>query len=147
MKLKRVAQSLLLSITLATSMAVLAQVQLRITVGPPAPIDEYRSALAPGYVWAPGYWAWSHDRHVWIRGRSMLGRPGYQWEPDHWQQRGETYYRQPGYWTRNPQMQQPKAQPARPAAQKQHVQKPRNKPRHSAPKHDPWEDKKDKQRQ
>ena len=137
MKLNRVVQSLLLSITLATSAAALAQVQFSIHIGPPEPIYENHPTLAPGYVWAPGYWAWSHDRHVWIRGRAMLGRAGYNWEPDHWQQRGDSYYRQPGNWTRNPQLQQPRV----PQAQRdQRAQKPKNNPRQRPPGRGPWDE-------
>ncbi len=54
--------------------------------------------MAPGYIWAPGYWAWHDDRHIWIRGRTIVQRTGYRWEPDRWDQRGSGYYQTPGRW-------------------------------------------------
>ncbi len=56
--------------------------------------------VPPGYVWAPGYWAWNNDRHIWVRGRTIVQRSGYRWEPDRWEQRGDGYYRHPGNWAR-----------------------------------------------
>lgn len=57
--------------------------------------------MAPGYIWVPGYWAWNVDRHVWIRGRTIVQRVGYRWEPDRWEQRDRNYYRHPGRWERD----------------------------------------------
>ncbi len=57
--------------------------------------------MQQGYVWAPGYWAWNHDRHIWVRGRTIVQRTGYRWQPDRWEQRGNGYYRQPGSWARD----------------------------------------------
>jgi hypothetical protein len=101
MKLSRFAQSLLLTLTLAAGTAALAQVRFSINVGPPPPIYEPVPMMQQGYVWAPGYWAWNHDRHIWVRGHSMVQRTGYRWEPDRWEQRGNGYYRHPGSWARD----------------------------------------------
>jgi len=130
MKLRRVAQSLLLSLTLATGAVALAQVSFSINVGPPPPIDEVVPMMPQGYVWAPGYWAWNHDQHIWIRGRSMVQRTGYRWEPDRWEQRGNGYYRQPGSWARDNDV-----RPFQP----QKVQKPK-KPRGNAHQHGPFDE-------
>ena len=54
--------------------------------------------MTPGYVWAPGYWAWHEDRHIWIRGRTIYQRSGYRWEPDGWEQQGARYIQRPGRW-------------------------------------------------
>lgn len=86
--------------TLAIAMPTVAQISINISIAPPAPIYESAPVMAPGYIWAPGYWAWHDDRHVWIRGRSIVQRVGYRWEPDRWEQRGNGYYRQPGNWIR-----------------------------------------------
>lgn len=101
MKLSRLAQSLLLSTLLVGGAAALAQVRFSIQVGPPPPMYEPIPMMAPGYVWAPGYWAWNNDRHIWVRGRTIVQRTGYRWEPDRWEQRGDGYYRQPGSWARD----------------------------------------------
>ena len=110
MKRSRVMRSLWLSMLLAASAAAvpaLAQVQFNITVGPPAPQYEVVPVLAPGYVWAPGYWAWNGERHIWIHGRGIFQRPGYRWQPDVWEQRNNTYYRNPGRWERDSEYRAP----------------------------------------
>jgi len=101
MKRANTVRNLLLSLSLATSAfaaPAYAQVRVNITVGPPAPQYEAVPSVAPGYVWAPGYWGWSGERYVWIRGRPVVQRQGYRWEPDRWEQRGQYYYRQTGHW-------------------------------------------------
>jgi hypothetical protein len=79
----------------------LAQVSINIGIAPPPQQYEAVPMLAPGQVWAPGYWAWTGNRHVWVRGHAILQRDGYRWAPDHWEHRGNGYYRQPGYWVRD----------------------------------------------
>lgn len=140
MKLKRVVQSLLLSVTLATGAAALAQVQFSIHVGPPEPIHETMPILGAGYAWAPGYWAWNHDRHIWIRGRTIVQRAGYRWEPDRWEQRGDSYYRQPGNWMRDSQQQPPKAQQAQQMRQDKRAKRSKNNPSQRPAKRGPWDD-------
>jgi hypothetical protein len=137
MKLTQIVQSLLLSITLVGAAAATAQVSFNIHVGPPPPLYETVPMLQDGYVWAPGYWAWNHDRHIWVRGRTMLQRTGYRWEPDRWEQRGDAYYRQPGNWQRDGQLQSPRVQQIQRVHQDQRVQKPQ-KPRHQAHQGGPW---------
>ncbi len=110
MKLTRLVKTVLLSISLAGAAAVSAQVTFSINVGPPPLIFEPIPYMAPGYVWAPGYWAWNNDSHIWIRGRTIYQRPGYRWEPDRWEQRGANYYRRPGNWARDNNFSPPRAQ-------------------------------------
>ncbi|MDP2368165.1 hypothetical protein [Rhodoferax sp.] len=78
-----------------------AQVTVRINLAPPPVQYEIAPQLEPGFAWAPGYWAWNVDRHVWIRGRTIVQRDGYRWEPDRWEQRDLAYYRHPGRWERD----------------------------------------------
>ena len=77
-----------------------AQVNFSITIGPPALLYEPVPVMAPGYVWAPGYWAWHDNRHIWVRGRTIIQRTGYRWEPDRWEQEGPRYVQRPGRWER-----------------------------------------------
>ncbi len=112
MKIHPLTQGLLLCLTLAAPAASIAQVTFSINVGPPPLMFEPVPYIAHGYAWAPGYWAWNHDRHIWIRGRTIYERPGYRWEPDRWEQRGATYYRRPGNWTRDNSFAPPRAQPS-----------------------------------
>ena len=85
---------------LTTFTPAFSQITFNITVGPPPPQYEVVPVMSAGHVWAPGYWAWHGDRHIWINGRSMLQRVGYRWEPDVWEQRDNRYYRHPGRWQR-----------------------------------------------
>ena len=77
-----------------------ALVNSDIQVAPPPPIEEVVPAMNPGYVWAPGYWAWHGDRHTWVQGRSMAERNGYSWQADRWERSGFAYYQEPGRWER-----------------------------------------------
>jgi hypothetical protein len=101
MKSKQKIRHVMLSLALAAGGTAFAQVSLNIIVAPPEPLHEIAPAMQPGFVWAPGYWAWNFDRHIWVRGRTMVQRAGYRWEPDHWEQLGDAYSRQPGRWERD----------------------------------------------
>jgi hypothetical protein len=104
MKRTNTLRNLLLSLSLAAgvlSAPAYAQVSLNINIAPPAPRYEVVPSIAPGYVWAPGYWGWSGERHVWIRGRPIVQRSGYSWEADRWEQRNNGYYRTAGHWARD----------------------------------------------
>ncbi|MBE0612671.1 MAG: YXWGXW repeat-containing protein [Burkholderiales bacterium] len=101
MKRSHTIRNLLLSASLAGAIfaaPAYAQISFNISVAPPAPQYEVVPTVAPGYVWAPGYWGWSGDRHVWVRGRTIMHREGYRWEPDRWDQRSNGYYRTVGHW-------------------------------------------------
>jgi WXXGXW repeat (2 copies) len=94
-------RNLLLSLIMAASAfaaPAYAQVNFNISIGPPAPQYEVVPTIQPGYVWAPGYWGWNGDRHIWVRGRSIVQREGYSWAPDRWDQRNNSYYRTAGHW-------------------------------------------------
>jgi hypothetical protein len=98
--IRNLSLSLLLAAT-AFAAPAYAHVSLNINVGPPAPQYEVVPTIAPGYVWAPGYWGWSGERHVWVRGRAIVQRDGYRWEPDRWEQRDRGYFRTAGHWARD----------------------------------------------
>ena len=85
----------------SAAMPAAAQITINIGVAPPAPHYEMIPAPRSGYVWAPGYWGWNGDRHIWIRGRSIVQRDGYRWQPDRWDQRNNSYYRTAGHWQRD----------------------------------------------
>ena len=104
MKPIKAVRSVLLSMLLAAGAAAapaFAQISFNVIIAPPALQYEAVPVIAPGYVWAPGYWAWSGERHIWVRGRTIVHRVGYRWEPDRWEQRDHAYYRQPGRWERD----------------------------------------------
>jgi WXXGXW repeat (2 copies) len=94
-------RNLFLPLTLAASVfAASAYAQISISIAPPAPQYEVVPIVPAGYVWAPGYWGWTGERHVWVGGRAILQREGYRWEPDRWEQRDRAYYRTAGHWER-----------------------------------------------
>lgn len=97
LKIRHLVLSVLVAAS-AVALPAMAQVSVNINLGPPAPLYEARPVIAPGYVWAPGYWTLNGDRHIWVRGRTIVQRPGYVWAPDRWEQRGTVYVRQPGTW-------------------------------------------------
>ena len=75
-----------------------AQINIYVGTPPPALQQEIVPVIAPGYIWAPGYWAWNGDRHIWVRGRTLHQREGYRWKSDRWDERGGHYYHTAGYW-------------------------------------------------
>lgn len=103
MTIRTAIKKILLSALLAGAAATpaLAQISIQISIAPPQPQYEVIPVLATSQVWAPGYWAWNGERHIWVRGHAILRREGYRWAPDNWRQRGDGYYRQPGYWVRD----------------------------------------------
>ena len=104
MNRRNAVRSLSLSLLLAASALAApayAQVSVNINLAPPAPRYEVVPVMAPGYVWAPGYWGWSGERHVWVRGRPIVQREGYRWHADGWEQRERGYYRTAGFWERD----------------------------------------------
>ena len=92
--------SLLLAAS-AVAAPAFAQISVNINLAPPAPQHEVVPVIPPGYVWAPGYWGWSGERHVWVRGRTIVQRQGFRWEPDRWEERDRGYYRTAGHWQRD----------------------------------------------
>ncbi len=54
----------------AWSCATTASAQM-VVLAPPAAV--YEAAPPPGaaYAWQPGYWAWEHERYVWVPGRRI----------------------------------------------------------------------------
>src|SRR5262249_12963620 len=53
----------------------------------------------PGYIWTPGYWAWSDDGYYWVPG-TWVAPPavGLLWTPGYWGWSGGTYVWRAGYW-------------------------------------------------
>jgi len=65
MKRTNTIRNLSLSLLLAAAVfaaPAYAQISVTINIAPPAPQYEVVPAVPPGYVWAPGYWAWTGER-------------------------------------------------------------------------------------
>jgi hypothetical protein len=102
----RLAITMLLIALCAVAFPSFAQVNLRfgIEVAPPPPPVYVAPPPRSGFVWAPGYWAWDGNRHVWVEGHWMEARPGSYWVPDGWEhhveERGGHWHYAPGHWAR-----------------------------------------------
>src|SRR5579863_4734211 len=78
-----------------------ADVFISVNTGPPMlPVYEQPICPAPGYLWAPGYWAYGPGGYFWVPGTWVLApQPGLLWTPGYWGYGGDgLYYYHPGYW-------------------------------------------------
>jgi len=75
-------------------------VGVSITVAPPAlPVYTQPPIPGPGYLWAPGYWAWGPVGYYWVPGTWVLApQPGLLWTPGYWGWVGGVYVWHAGYW-------------------------------------------------
>jgi hypothetical protein len=84
----------------SAAMPAAAEVSISINLGvaPPAPRYEVVPGPRSGYAWAPGYWQWEDQRHVWAQGRWVEARPGHYWVADRWEAKDKRYHYKPGHW-------------------------------------------------
>jgi hypothetical protein len=80
----------------------LAQFGIGITVDlapPELPVYEQPPMPDAGYLWTPGYWAWSSDGYYWVPG-TWVQPPtvGVLWTPAWWGWEGGHYLFHSGYW-------------------------------------------------
>ncbi len=77
-----------------------ARIDINITIAPPElPVYDQPPLPAPGYIWAPGYWAWGPDGYYWVPGTWVLPPTiGLLWTPGYWGWRDGLYLWNPGYW-------------------------------------------------
>ncbi len=81
---------------LALPVIAVAQVGISISVNTPPPeLPVYDQPPIPdeGYLWTPGYWAWSDDiqDYYWVPGTWVLApQPGYLWTPGYWGGEGQS---------------------------------------------------------
>ena len=71
-----------------------------VRVAPPVPVVEARIiAPGPGYIWAPGYYAWNGVAYAWMPGRWVRPpRPRAVWVPAHWVRERRGWYFEEGHW-------------------------------------------------
>src|SRR5260370_35999161 len=89
-------------VTLATPSPSFAQFGELITIAPPAlPVYEQPVIPGPGYIWTPGYWAWSPLGYYWVPGTWVLApQRGVLWTPGYWGWGDNWFIWSPGYWGR-----------------------------------------------
>jgi len=73
-----------------------------VTVGfapPPLPVYVQPPCPSPGYIWAPGYWAYDDDDYYWVPGTWVLAPEfGLLWTPGYWSGEGDYFVWHAGYW-------------------------------------------------
>lgn len=92
----------LMSMVMTWSAASTAQIAVGISVriGPPA-LPVYEQPLCPGagFLWTPGYWAWSDDDgYYWVPGTWVEAPVGLLWTPGYWGWNNGLYAWNGGYW-------------------------------------------------
>lgn len=68
---------------------------------PPPALPEYIQPPCPGdgYIWTPGYWAWSPAGYYWVPGAWVEAPyPGALWTPGYWGFYSGRYWFHPGHW-------------------------------------------------
>jgi hypothetical protein len=90
---------LALMLASAASMAFVT-VGFSINIAPPVlPVYEQPVIPAAGYIWVPGYWAYSDDGYYWVPGTWVLPpRVGLLWTPGYWGWNDGFYVWNQGYW-------------------------------------------------
>jgi hypothetical protein len=91
---------LLSVVVLATALSSWAGVFVSVAIGPPAlPVYSQPLCPGPGYIWTPGYWAWSPDGYYWVPGTWVTPpQVGFLWTPGFWAFSAGLYGWHPGYW-------------------------------------------------
>ena len=95
-------RSMLLALVIAgdiSSGSALARTVV-IEIAPPPARVEVVPVQRQGYTWAPGYWGWQRNQHVWVKGHTIRTRSGYAWTPDRWTEVDGRHHFQRGSWTR-----------------------------------------------
>ncbi len=87
---------------LTMSSASFGQVRISVGFGPPA-LPVYEQPLCPGdgYMWTPGYWAWSDDDgdYFWVPGTWVQApEVGFLWTPPYWGWVDGGFVFYDGYW-------------------------------------------------
>jgi hypothetical protein len=99
-------KKLLIAAMIAASLgsaAVPAAAQSRVIVvreAPPEPRSERTPPPRRGYVWAPGYWDWRSNHHVWVRGHWVRARSGYAYNQPACEEREGQWHMRRGGWER-----------------------------------------------
>lgn len=86
--------------TFAPTISHAAVWDVSITVAPP-PLPVYDQPPMPdvGYIWMPGYWAWSDAGYYWVAGTWVLPpQAGLLWTPGYWSWDDGRYLWNAGYW-------------------------------------------------
>jgi hypothetical protein len=102
MRIRSIHAVLFAFVLLVMSSASFGQFRFSVSFGPPAlPVYEQPICPGEGYIWTPGYWAWSDDDddYYWVPGTWVLApEVGYLWTPPYWAWNEGRYAFYDGYW-------------------------------------------------
>jgi hypothetical protein len=105
MLMKKVLVSALLAAGMICATAIpissMAAVEFNLNIGPPALQYEAVPERRAGYVWAPGYWDYKNNNHVWVGGSHIKEREGYTYQPHRWLQKEGKWNLEQGRWDRS----------------------------------------------
>ena len=89
-----------LSLSKTSSAGIAIGIGISVRIGPPAlPVYAQPICPGPGYLWTPGYWAWSDvNGYYWVPGAWVIAPVGMLWTPGYWGFAGGFYGWHPGYW-------------------------------------------------
>ena len=87
-------------LSLSTASSAQIGIGISVRIGPPAlPVYAQPICPGPGYLWTPGYWAWSDDGgYYWVPGTWVVAPVGLLWTPGYWGFAGGFYGWHAGYW-------------------------------------------------
>lgn len=93
----------MLVLSLSTPASAQIGIGISVRIGPPAlPVYAQPICPGPGYLWTPGYWAWSDvGGYYWVPGTWVIAPVGMLWTPGYWGWGGGFYAWHPGYWGRH----------------------------------------------
>ncbi len=87
-------------LSLSTTSPAQIGIGISVRIAPPAlPVYAQPICPGPGYLWTPGYWAWSDDGgYYWVPGTWVIAPVGMLWTPGYWGFAGGVYGWHAGYW-------------------------------------------------
>src|SRR3979490_3421524 len=98
---------LMVFLALAFPAASFAHWNVGVTVGfapPELPVYAQTPCPSRGYIWTPGYWAYSSEDedYYWVPGTWVLApRAGLLWTPGYWAAQQDDYVWHERYWARH----------------------------------------------
>jgi hypothetical protein len=98
---RTLATALMAAILMALPLASTAGIYLSVNIAPPElPVYEQPPIPDDGYIWTPGYWAYSDDGYFWVPGTWVMAPyRGALWTPGYWGWvDGGDYAFHSGYW-------------------------------------------------